>query len=400
MMTLVLMVSLEYLKLRSMGRTNYISWRNIFTLFVTLLTFICLCLLSRFVFVNHEDNYPLDYQWSLELGQLLVLFGTMNLISKLADFSLFGNVVYCVLEVLLSLSALMMVYVFALLVAFGFVYHIKLDKEPSFGLEPMITRPLSMMVGVNIAVSDFLTPLYQVTKYSVQIVLVMFIFLMCITCNQFLHGLTVNRMDLYLQKAALSRLQNTAINCHAFYLSDRNLNHDLVVQKGSKQSFVNKFQCLFVNAQRHYELATPTLFYKATNNNKHIMFLPSWIIDKTDDILNGLERLQKKNDKKEMVKEHQEEINVQIKELTDELKTSNQDKKCLKETIDTQQDMIKTQQKMIQKLLDSQQNQIENQNKQLLNQEKQFSAQMRELDEMRKKIEKSSNAGSVQTEKL
>ena len=381
------MVLLEGFKFIRLGQNNF-SLPKVFNLFVIIHTGCCLALLTEFAYVNQDDTAK-SLTWSLELGHLLVVSSTMNVLSKLGDFPTFGNVVYCGIEVLESLCALISVYILPLLIAFGFFYHIRKDGESSFHLEDLITRPLSMMIGTNISVKDFLTPASQVTTPSVQIVLIIFICLMCILSCRFLESLTVNKFDFYLKKGALNRLENTALNFKLFS-SDHDMKLEtLIVEKNSRQNFINKLKCLFVICQRHYELATPTIFYKAMLNNQTIMFVPSWIIDQAGDIMNDLERLEKKNSEKEKLNKEQENVNKQFDELKSQIKTSNLDKKVLVKKNGRQQ-------RMILKLHNSQQNLIENQKKQLVNQEKLFSAQMKELAQMRNSFEKLSNADSVQ----
>ena len=388
------MALLEIFKFILFGRKNYFSRRSLFNFAVTALTGVCFGFLSASVFKNQqfENQEDIHLQWSLELGHMLVLAGSINLLLKLADFELFGNVVYCALEFLLSLIALMGVYVLALLMAFGYFFHIRLDAEEArkFEFQDLVTRPLSMMIGINIAVKDFQTPASNFTQGTVEFVIIFFIFLMCITCCQFLLSLTVNQMDLFLKKGALMRLQNTAIiTSNAFLLSDRTLEYgNLTVEKGSKESYWNQFIGIFVHAQRHYE-QRPTVFYKATSNiNQTILFLPSWIIDQAEDILKEADKLKEKKSDKDVEQKKEEELTKKLEELLKEVKKSNEVKKSLEGTIDRQQQMIAS-------LLISQQDMIENQREQLLNQEKRFSAQMKDFENMQKKLEKLSNGQTV-----
>ena len=173
----VCMVLLAVFKCNRLGR-NYISWQNFFNFIVTILTGACCFLLLPYLV--DQDDTGRCLQWSLEVGHLLILFSTMNLILKLGDFPHFGNVVHCALEVLSSLTALIIAYILPLLMAFGFFYHIRIDTQSRFDLQDLITRPLSMMIGINISVKDFMTPAEQVTTHSVQCVLIIFICLMCI----------------------------------------------------------------------------------------------------------------------------------------------------------------------------------------------------------------------------
>ena len=380
------MVLLETFKFSLFGWKNYFSWRSIFNFGVTVLTGFCLGFLSPSAFKNQTDVYQ---KWSLELGHVLVIAGSINLLLKLADFELFGNVVYCALVFLLSLIALMGVYVLALLLAFGYFFHIRLDETRTFQFQDLITRPLSMMIGINISVKDFQTPASNVTKGSVEFVIIFFICLMCITCCQFLLCLTVNQMDLFKRKGALMRLENTAIiTSNAFFSSDRILNYEsLTVEKSSKQTYWYQFKGIFAHAQRHYE-QRPTFFYKATSDtNKAILYLPSWIIDQSEDILKEHDKLKEKNSENEIRKKQEEEVNKQLNEILSEVKTSNEGIRSLEVLVVQQQQMIAQQQQVIASLLVSQKDLIENHKEQ----QNQFSAQMKDFEDMRKNLEKLGN---------
>ena len=168
---LIYMVTLEMFKLILFGPNNYFSRRSIYNLTVTILTGVCFGFLSPSVFKNQTDIY---LQWSMELGHVLVIAGSIKLLLNLADFELFGNVVYCGLEFLLSLISLMGVYVLALLLAFGYFFHIRLDETRTFQFQDLITRPLAMMIGIVFDGDGFQTPASNVTKGSVEFVIIFF----------------------------------------------------------------------------------------------------------------------------------------------------------------------------------------------------------------------------------
>ena len=254
----------------------------------------------------------------------VVLLGFLNLTFSAGEFPLFGAIIQAIFGVSITLLSVMFV-VTPILTGFIIFFYFTLPMEDkSLG----VLSVFQMMLG-NIDVKGF-TNIKRPTDGSptaalgsVEFGVMFFMIFICIVIMNVLIGLTVNRIDQFVKKGHLIRLQKTAralvsdkaletwFSC--FNKNCKNTWSSLEVSKEAKCSISNSIMSLLMEVQcdDDNDIVKTMLDHEATlhienSEDMKVHHVPSWVVQEAIKIV---ERRKKSNKKADQTEYHTKLLN-------------------------------------------------------------------------------------------
>eukprot|EP00092_Neocalanus_flemingeri_P010494 GFUD01011305.1.p1 GENE.GFUD01011305.1~~GFUD01011305.1.p1 ORF type:complete len:883 (+),score=171.29 GFUD01011305.1:93-2651(+) len=194
----------EILELIAIGPRRYFSCsENVFQVFIISLTFICMFFL---------DDYT-HHRYAYELLQVMtVFFGWLGLTLQLAKFPTIGIYIHMSLRVFRQLVMSLLVFM-TIILAFSFSFHLALRKHPVFdNAFTSFLKTINMMVGEYNFDYDFTFESVRSVGGNngiVQILLILFIFLVSITIANLIIAIIIANINKMLEEAEAYQLRRT-----------------------------------------------------------------------------------------------------------------------------------------------------------------------------------------------
>ena len=186
----------------------------------------------------------------------------MDLTFHLADFPVFGSIIQVTSKVGSTLLIVFLMYS-PILLGFGFFFNWALGNSDSFDTTwKIILKMIAVSMGEleieNFSQNQTIMELNSVNAAPgmIEIVTILFIFIMCIVVTNMLIGLTISRTQYFMEQADLTRLSKSAHACKSFenianyfnYGSKRQLSSIVIDLKPKPKSIWNDFWLRFVYA--------------------------------------------------------------------------------------------------------------------------------------------------------
>ena len=193
---------------------------------------------------------------------MLLSTGWMDLTFHLADFPVFGSIIQVTSKVGSTLLIVFLMYS-PILLGFGFFFNWALGDSDSFDTTwKIILKMIAMSMGEleieNFSQNQTIMELNSVNAAPgmIEIVTILFIFIMCIVVTNMLIGLTISRTQYFMEQADLTRLSKSAHACKSFenianyfnYGSKRQLSSIVIDLTPKPKSIWNDFWLRFVYA--------------------------------------------------------------------------------------------------------------------------------------------------------
>ena len=186
----------------------------------------------------------------------------MDLTFHLADFPVFGSIIQVTSKVGSTLLIVFLMYS-PILLGFGFFFNWALGNSDTFDTTwKIVLKMIAMSIGEleieNFSQNQTIMGLNSVNAAPgmIEIVTILFIFIMCIVVTNMLIGLTISRTQYFMEQADLTRLSKSAHACKSFenianyfnYKSKKQLSSIIIDLKPKPKSIWNDFWLRFVYA--------------------------------------------------------------------------------------------------------------------------------------------------------